>query len=83
LTYRALIVAAIGVVVAPAVGSTASIAGKASRSCGPGAGDDIAPGSDGWTTMTLKPRQGTDTDHGLSALSGPVPLSAAPKLPIT
>ena len=29
--------------------------GEASRSCGPGAGDGIAPGSVGWTTMTLKP----------------------------
>jgi uncharacterized cupredoxin-like copper-binding protein len=29
--------------------------GEASRSCGAGAGDGIAPGSIGWTTMTLKP----------------------------
>jgi uncharacterized cupredoxin-like copper-binding protein len=29
--------------------------GEASRSCAPGAGDGIAPGSVGWTTMTLKP----------------------------
>ncbi len=29
--------------------------GEASRSCGPDAGDGIAPGSVGWTTMTLKP----------------------------
>ena len=29
--------------------------GEASRSCAAGAGDGIAPGSIGWTTMTLKP----------------------------
>ncbi len=29
--------------------------GEVSRSCGAGAGDGIAPGSVGWTTMTLKP----------------------------
>ena len=29
--------------------------GEASRSCGAGTGDGIAPGSIGWTTMTLKP----------------------------
>ena len=29
--------------------------GEASRSCGPGTGDGIAPGSVGWTTMILKP----------------------------
>ena len=29
--------------------------GEASRSCGSGAGDGIAPGSAGWTTITLKP----------------------------
>jgi uncharacterized cupredoxin-like copper-binding protein len=29
--------------------------GEASRSCGAGAGNGIAPGSVGWTTMTLKP----------------------------
>ena len=29
--------------------------GEASRSCGSGTGDGIAPGSVGWTTMTLKP----------------------------
>jgi uncharacterized cupredoxin-like copper-binding protein len=29
--------------------------GEASRSCGPGAGDGISPGSTSWTTMTLKP----------------------------
>ena len=29
--------------------------GEASRSCAPGAGDGIAPGSVGWTTMTLRP----------------------------
>ena len=28
--------------------------GEASRSCGAGAGDGIAPGSTGWTTVTLK-----------------------------
>jgi uncharacterized cupredoxin-like copper-binding protein len=29
--------------------------GEASRSCGPGAGAGITPGSAGWTTMTLRP----------------------------
>lgn len=29
--------------------------GEASRSCATGVGDGIAPGSIGWTTMTLKP----------------------------
>ena len=29
--------------------------GEASRSCGAGAGDGIAPGSIGWTTLTLRP----------------------------
>jgi uncharacterized cupredoxin-like copper-binding protein len=29
--------------------------GEASRSCGAGTGAGIAPGSIGWTTMTLKP----------------------------
>ena len=29
--------------------------GEASRSCGAGVGDGIAPGSTGWTTVTLKP----------------------------
>jgi uncharacterized cupredoxin-like copper-binding protein len=29
--------------------------GEASRSCAAGAGDGIAPGNIGWTTMTLKP----------------------------
>ena len=28
--------------------------GEASRSCGAGIGDGIAPGSTGWTTVTLK-----------------------------
>ena len=29
--------------------------GEASRSCGAGTGDGIAPGSSGWTTMILRP----------------------------
>ena len=29
--------------------------GEASRSCGPGTGDGIAPGSTGWTTLNMKP----------------------------
>lgn len=29
--------------------------GESSRSCGAGTGDGIAPGSTGWTTLTLKP----------------------------
>jgi uncharacterized cupredoxin-like copper-binding protein len=29
--------------------------GEASRSCGPGAGDGIAPGTTAWTTVTLSP----------------------------
>ena len=29
--------------------------GEASRSCGPGTGDGISPGSTAWTTVTLKP----------------------------
>ncbi|MFF3734541.1 sulfocyanin-like copper-binding protein [Streptomyces sp. NPDC002476] len=29
--------------------------GEASRSCGAGAGDGIAPGTTGWITLTLRP----------------------------
>lgn len=29
--------------------------GEASRTCGPGTGDGIAPGAAGWTTLTLRP----------------------------
>lgn len=36
------------------VGEAGSL-GEASRSCGPGSGDGIAPGSVGWTTLRLLP----------------------------